>query len=41
MKIKLSYRDPFDSVSSVMETRQNNDVIEHTSAIYTDNDIKL
>ena len=39
--MKMSYHDRFDRESSVMKTRQNNDVTKRTSAIYVKNDIKL
>ena len=39
--MKLRYHDQSDRVLSVIETRKNNNVTEHTSAIYIENNIKL
>ena len=37
----LNYCDRLDRVQSVLNTRQDNDVIIRTSAIYTENDTEL
>ena len=40
-KLKLNSQDLFDQVQFMMKTRQDNDVIDRTSAIYVENEIKL
>ena len=34
----LNYRDRLDQVSSLMKTRYDNYVIDHTNAIYSENE---
>ena len=40
-KLKLNCQDLSNKVRSVMETRQDNDMIDYTDAIYAQNEIEL
>ena len=38
---QLSYRDRLDRVSSVKKTKQDNDMTDHTSVVYIENDTEM
>ena len=40
-KLKLNCQDLSNRVQFVMKTRQNNDLIDHPSAFYVENDTEL
>lgn len=40
-KPKLNYQDLFDQVRSMMKTRQDNNMIDHTGAVYIEYDTEL
>ena len=40
-KTKLNCHDRFDRVWSMTQTRQDNNVIDRTSAVYVENEIEL
>lgn len=40
-KLKLNYQDLSDQVLSMMKTKKDNDVIDHTSAIYAKTETEL
>ena len=41
LKLNWNCQDPSDYLQSMMKTRQDNDKIDRTSAVYAENEIEL
>lgn len=41
LKLKLNYRDRSDRVQTMKKTRKDNDVIDHSGAVYVENETEF